>query len=148
MLALKLMPAIAAAALMAAGLPACADNTDAPAAQSRPAASTPSQASNPGSTPAATADGCYVHLFDSDNFKESDDHYRLTQPGRYADLDNLPGATKNWTDEADSIKVGPAATVTIWSATGFGGSSMQLDPGSQHPDLDSEPYSLEMTCSN
>ncbi len=92
------------------------------------------------------AEGCSVHLFDDDHFDESDDNFVLTEAGKYEDLSNLPGANKDWTDEADSIRVGADATVTIWADPNFQGQSVTLDPGSEHPSLDSEPSSLEMTC--
>lgn len=95
---------------------------------------------------AASDDECYIHLFDGDDFDEDDDNFRLTEPGTYANLDDLPGADQDWTDEADSARVGESATVTIYSEIDFGGESTTLDPGSEHPDLDPEPSSLEMTC--
>lgn len=91
-------------------------------------------------------DGCWVHLFEEDDFDETDDNYRLTEPGRYADLNNLAGAADDWTDEAESIRVGPEATVTFWSETEFRGQPTELGPGSERADLDEEPESLELTC--
>lgn len=94
----------------------------------------------------ADGDGCWVHLFEDDDFQEDDDHFRLAEPGRYSDLGNLPGATDDWTDEAESIRVGPDATVTIWSDTDFEGEWIELGPGSEQADLDDEPESLELLC--
>lgn len=99
-----------------------------------------------GSNASKTGGDCYVELFDADNFDASDDHVKLTEPGRYSTLKNLPGADQDWTDEADSIKVGPGATVTIWAEPDFKGSSQRLEPGSEHPHVDDEPSSLELTC--
>lgn len=89
---------------------------------------------------------CWVELFDGDNFDENDDHFTLTVPGDYPDLSDLPGAEKDWTDEADSIKVGPAATVTVWSQSGLAGDQQSLDSGSEHADTD-DIYSLTLSCS-
>lgn len=94
---------------------------------------------------AANGSACSVHLFDSDDFDESDTNFLLTEPGKYETLKDLPGATQDWTDEADSIKVGSAAHVTIWSEPDFGGTSQQLEPGSEHSDID-EPSSLQLSC--
>lgn len=111
----------------------------------------PDQSSGPQTSTTTTidggADGCWVHLYDGDDFDELDDNFRLVVPGSYADLADLPGADKDWTDEADSLRVGSEATVMIWSSTGFEGDSLTLAPGSEHPDLAFEPSSLEMTCS-
>lgn len=108
--------------------------------------SSPPDAEDPGDNATSSGEECSVHLFDGDNFDESDDNFVLSAAGKYANLSNLPGATKDWTDEADSIRVGAEATVTIWPDTDFQGQSIRLEPGSEHPDLDSEPSSLEMTC--
>ncbi len=94
---------------------------------------------------AESGSACSVHLFDSDDFDESDTNFLLTEPGKYETLKDLPGATQDWTDEADSIKVGSAAHVTIWSEPDFGGTSQQLEPGSAHSDID-EPSSLQLSC--
>lgn len=104
------------------------------------------QNGNGGSSQQPPADGCYVHLFDGDDFDALDDDYVLTEPGRYADLNDLPGTRKDWTGEADSLRVGSAATVTGWSRTNFAGNSTVYAAGSEHPDVDDEPESLELTC--
>ena len=95
---------------------------------------------------AESDDECFIHLFDGDNFDESDDNFQLTEPGDYENLADLPGADKDWTDEADSLKVGQSATVTIYSEEGFEGQSQDLDPGTELADVDDEPQSLKMTC--
>lgn len=96
--------------------------------------------------PAGGGEGCWVHLFEEENFDESDEHFRLTQPGRYADLDALPGTDEDWDDEAESIRVGPAATVTLFADSDFQGETLELGPGSERADLGEEPESLELRC--
>lgn len=91
-------------------------------------------------------DGCFVHLYDADNLDASDDNFRLTTPGRYGDLSSLPGAEKDWDDEADSMRVGDSARVTLWSEPEFGGGSQEYGPG-DYPELEPEPRSLELSCS-
>lgn len=100
-----------------------------------------------GKAPAAKAGkGCYFHLFDGDDFDKTDDNFKLTKPGDYKSLKDLPGADEDWNDEADSAKVGPNATVKIWKDKNYKGESKTLKPGSKHPDLDPEPSSLKMSC--
>lgn len=100
----------------------------------------------PGTDGNGDGDGdCFVHLYDSDDFDASDDNYKLTEEGRYATMDDLPGADKDWADDADSIEVGDGATVTIWEQENFEGASQELDAGSQHPDIE-EPSSIELSC--
>ncbi|MCZ7631746.1 MAG: hypothetical protein M5U19_22990 [Microthrixaceae bacterium] len=69
--------------------------------------------------PLSATSGCWVHLYDEDRFDERDPHFQLSEPGRYPDMAALPGAAEDWTDQADSIRVGPDATVTIWPQTDF-----------------------------
>lgn len=89
------------------------------------------------------SEGCYIHLYDGDNFK--DDNLKVEGPAEYADLDDLPGADgKNWTDEADSFKIGKDATVTVWYEKDFEGGSKEYTAG-EYPSAD-EPYSLKITC--
>lgn len=109
---------------------------------------TASTVAQPGSTNAAALpdNGCYVQLFDSEDFYEGDSIYLITEPGKYPNLKGLPGTERDWTEQADSLKVGPKATVTIWTKVDFGGTSSRLEPGSQHPDLEDEPSSLELEC--
>ncbi|MPV48821.1 MULTISPECIES: hypothetical protein [unclassified Pseudactinotalea] len=111
-----------------------------------PAQTTGSDDETFGSTSSGSDDECYVHLFDANDFDETDDNFKLTEPGRYKDLADLPGADQDWTDEADSAKVGTSATVTIWSEPNFEGKESTLDPSSEHAALDPEPSSLELTC--
>lgn len=93
-----------------------------------------------------TGGGCWIELFDSDNFDTDDDHFELTKSGRYADLKKLPGADKDRTDEADSVRVGSSANVTVWEDENFKGQSTKLNPGSEHPSIDPEPSSIELCC--
>lgn len=87
--------------------------------------------------------GCFIELFDGDNFK--DDSIKVEGPAEYADLDNLPNSNdKNWTDEADSFKVGPNTRVTVWTQRNFEGESTQYEEG-EYPSVD-EPYSLKIEC--
>lgn len=129
--------AIAAVSLMFA-VSACSDASDDSSSSSTPSDS-------PSSSDGGDS-GCYVQFFDSDDLDESDDNFKLTQPGDYEDLKSLPGADMDWTDEADSLEVGPGATVTVWSDTGFDGPSKKLEPGNKYPDVDPEPSSLKMSC--
>src|SRR5699024_9109406 len=86
--------------------------------------------------------GCYIHLYDGDNFK--DDDLKVEGPAEYTDLDDLPGDDgKNWTDEAGSFKVGKTATVTVCYETDFEGESKVYEAGA-YPSED-EPYSMKIT---
>lgn len=86
---------------------------------------------------------CYVQLFDGNNFK--DDSIMVEGPGEYADLSDLPNADgTDWTDEADSFKVGDSTTLTVWTETNFQGDSTVYEAG-EYPSVD-EPYSMKIVC--
>lgn len=88
---------------------------------------------------------CSVHLWDGKNFTDSD--IVINGAGRYSNLRNLPGANgKDWGDEADSLKVGSAATLKAYKEENFQGSSVTYNPGTQHPKVNEEPSSLEISC--
>lgn len=92
-----------------------------------------------------TDNPCSVHLWDGKNFTDSD--IVINGAGRYSNLRNLPGANnKDWSDEADSLKVGSAATVKAYKEENFKGSSVTYNPGTQHPKVSEEPSSLEIVC--
>lgn len=95
-------------------------------------------------TPAADKP-CYVQLFDDDNF--TDDNDIIYGPGKFTNLRNLPGASEtDWGGEADSLKVGPAATVKVYASKNFKGKSRTFNPGTEVPNLDDEFESMEITC--
>lgn len=88
---------------------------------------------------------CYVQLFDGDHF--TDDYIIIDQPGEYNDLSDLPNSDgKDWSDEADSFKVGESTTVTVWTQTDFQGDSTVYDAGG-YPSVE-EPLSLKIVCLN
>lgn len=88
---------------------------------------------------------CSVHLWDGKNFTDSD--IVINGAGRYSNLRTLPGANnKDWGDEADSLKVGSAATVKTYKEKNFKGSSVTYNPSTQHPKVSEEPSSLEIVC--
>lgn len=104
---------------------------------------------------AATADcgTCWVHVFDDKNFKATDDNHKICGPGAWPHLRNLTGAAKlNWSDEIESLKVGPGATVVVWTGEQFTGTSHTFNPGTEKitlkdlPGLSDNISSLEIKC--
>jgi hypothetical protein len=94
--------------------------------------------------PSSDTPACSVHLFDGSHFKDSD--IVIKGPSKLKNLKDLPGSDgKNWDDEADSLKVGSAATVDAWKEKNFKGKHKTYKPGTKHPSV-SEPSSLKITC--
>ncbi len=86
---------------------------------------------------------CSVQLFDGDNFK--DDNTIVQGPGEFPDLSKLPGATKNWDDEADSFKVAEGTVLTVWTIKNFEGDSVIYSGPMDVPSAD-EPRSMKIRC--
>lgn len=87
--------------------------------------------------------GCYVHLFDGDNFK--DDNIVVEGPGEFASMVSLPGSRKNWDDEADSFKSGQNTTVIFWFRPNFEGDSVIFEGGAEKAKIE-EPRSMKIIC--
>ena len=103
----------------------------------------------------ATADcgNCWVHFYDDKNFKATDDNHKICGPGAWPNLRNLAGAVKlNWSDEIESLRVGPGATVTVWTGEQFTGTKHTFPPGTEKITLKDMPgfsdniSSLEIKC--
>lgn len=101
-----------------------------------------SDANSPSRTTLDLGD-CSVQLFDGDNFK--DDNIIVQGPGEFADLSKLPGATKNWDDEADSFKVAEGTVLTVWTKKNFEGDSVIYNGPMDVPSAD-EPRSMKISC--
>ena len=108
-----------------------------------PAPGTPTP-NEPG-TDQGTNNGCYIHLFDGDDFDSTDTNNVINGSGRFATLTNLPGATTDWNGEMDSFKVGSAATVQVWDDENFTGDTQTYGPNTEQPDAD-EFSSVEIGC--
>jgi hypothetical protein len=102
-----------------------------------------------------TADcgNCWVHIYDDKNFKATDDNHKICGPGAWPNLRNLAGAIKlNWSDEIESLRVGPGATVIVWTGEQFTGTSHTFNPGTEKITLKDMPgfsdniSSLEIKC--
>ena len=94
---------------------------------------------------------CWVQIWEDENFE--DDNDVIFGPGRWNNMRNLPGANKgDWGDEIDSLKVGPAATVTVWEDENFGDNSQTYGPGTEktnlrgNPDMGDTIDSMEIKC--
>ena len=135
-----------------------AEQTEAPAEDAEPTEDTESapeadapegnevETPEPGAETEGPDDGCFIHLFDGEDLDDQDDNFQLIDPGEYKNLADLPGADRDWTDEADSLRVGSGATVTIYSDENFEGTSEELQPDTELADVEHEPKSLEMVC--
>lgn len=96
------------------------------------------------------ANGCWVHMFDGTNYKGNDE---LTIAGPI-DMQTLKTPSGvNWSRRADSLIVGPKATVQVYENEFFRDKNLTFKPGQQVPSLRKELGflhsidSLKVTCS-
>jgi hypothetical protein len=101
--------------------------------------------SKPAMTASATQDGCWVEVFEDDDFSTGDAHARIEGPGRWDNMRGLPGGGgKDWGDCIGSIRVGPHARVIVWEDEGFGDTRLEFGPGSEQRDLNEVNFDDEI----
>jgi hypothetical protein len=98
---------------------------------------------------APNPNGCYVTVFDAPQFVGVRDVWN--GPGRWPTLDGLQRTRRQgWRDQIRSLHVGPAATVTLFTESGFRGNSVRMNANTSQPELDAKfsgrIESLELTC--
>lgn len=93
---------------------------------------------------AGSVPDCGIQLFDGENYK--DDYVTLDGSGSYSNLTDLPNTGENWDNEADALKTGTSATLTIWTQKNFQGDSVVFQPGNEEPSLNVGMRSLKITC--
>lgn len=102
---------------------------------SAPTATT-ANANQPAPVGTANCGDCWVHVFDDKDFDATDDNHMICGPGKWPNLRSLSGAVKiNWGDEIESLRVGPRATVIVWSNENYTGISQTFNPGTAIPSL-------------
>ena len=68
----------------------------------------PAYGANP-TAPGGGESGCWLEIFDDDDFDENDAHTRLQGPLELPNLKDLNG--RNWANDISSLVVGPNAVV-------------------------------------
>ncbi len=96
---------------------------------------------------APNPNGCYVFLYDRSDWQGAG--VVLNGPARWPKLEGLY-ANQNWRNRIQSVDVGPAATVTVYTDAAFNGLSRRFAPNSKQPRLESDVSarieSLELAC--
>jgi hypothetical protein len=92
---------------------------------------------------------CWVEIFEDNDFDPDDPHVKLTGPSQYATLSNLGG--RDWSDDIESLIVGPSATVKAYKDKDFKGTEIAFTPNQRVPDLakvkmGNEIDSMTVTC--
>jgi hypothetical protein len=99
--------------------------------------------------PAPNPNGCFVMVFDQPGFRGIGDVWN--GPGRWSTLEGQRRTNpRGWRNQIRSIRVGTAATVSVFTDPDFGGDSRQLSANTDHAQLDAvfsaQIESLRLEC--
>jgi hypothetical protein len=98
--------------------------------------------------PAPNPNGCYAFVYDRPEFRG--DRVVLNGPERWRSLERLRVDRVDWRDRIRSLDVGPAATLTVYTAPNLTGMSRRFAPGSKLSRLEGELNdgieSLDLSC--
>jgi hypothetical protein len=98
---------------------------------------------------APNPNGCYVMLFERPEFTGASD--LLNGPGKWPNLEGLHETNHGrWRDRLRSLRIGPNATVTVFTQPQFRGHSQEYRAGADHPnlrpDISAHVQSLTIAC--
>jgi hypothetical protein len=99
--------------------------------------------------PAPNPTGCYVDVYDTEDGRGVRDVFN--GPTRWSALDYLPHTRdRDWSGRIRSVRVGPAATLVVYSERNFHGGSLRMQADSTHfrveQALGGRVQSLEIAC--
>jgi hypothetical protein len=81
-------------------------------------------------------EGCWVDVFENDDFDGEHAHDRIDGPGEWPTMRNLPGAKKeDWGNAIDSVLVGPHARVHMWTEEAYSGTHHEFGPNTKVPKM-------------
>jgi hypothetical protein len=84
---------------------------------------------------APNPDGCHVFVYEQAEFSGA--RYVLNGPRRFRTLNSTLGAGEpDWNNRIRSLRVGEAATLTLFTETSFSGRSMRFRSSTVHPQLE------------
>lgn len=92
---------------------------------------------------------CWAEVYEDTDFDVNDPHVKIQGPTQIATLKDYSG--RNWSNEIESIVVGPNAHIKAYSDKDFKGTELELTPNKRANDLSKlnmsdEIESLKVTC--
>ncbi|MGH7230166.1 MAG: hypothetical protein ACREJU_02255 [Nitrospiraceae bacterium] len=69
---------------------------------------------------------CWIQIFEDNDFDQNDPHVKIQGPAQMATLKEFSG--RNWSDEIQSVIVGPNAVVKAYPDRDFKGTELVLAP--------------------
>ena len=93
--------------------------------------------------------GCWIEVYEDDDFDQDDPHVVIPGPGEYATLKNLAG--KDWSNDIESVIVGSSARVKAYKDKDYSGTEIAFTVNQRVPDLSkvdmgNEIESMTITC--
>jgi hypothetical protein len=92
---------------------------------------------------------CYAEIFEDSDFDKDDPNVRIQGPAQITNLKDYSG--RNWSNEIESIIVGPNATMKVYSDKDFKGIEVVLPANKRVAELSEvnmsdEIESIKLTC--
>ena len=92
---------------------------------------------------------CWIEVFDDTKYDDNNPHLLLQGPKEYATLKDLQG--KDWSNDIESVIVGPGATVRAYKERDFKGPEFVFASGQHIPklsklDMSNEIESMKIAC--
>ena len=93
--------------------------------------------------------GCWVEIYEDDNFDKDDPHLQIQGPAEFASLKDLQG--RNWNNDIESVIVGPNATVKAYKDKDFKGTEIAFTSNQRVPnlgklDMSNDIESMKVSC--
>ncbi|MBA2252786.1 MAG: hypothetical protein H0W13_08800 [Nitrospirales bacterium] len=93
--------------------------------------------------------GCWVEIYEDDNYDKDDPHLQIQGPAEFASLKDLKG--RNWNNDIESMIVGPNATVKAYKDKDYKGTEIAFTSNQRVPnlsklDMSNEIESMKVSC--
>ena len=93
--------------------------------------------------------GCWVEIYEDDNYDKDDPHLQIQGPAEFASLKDLKG--RNWNNDIESVIVGPNATVKAYKDKDFKGTEIAFTSNQRVPnlgklDMSNDIESMKVSC--
>ena len=93
--------------------------------------------------------GCWVEIYEDDNYDKDDPHLQIQGPAEFASLKDLKG--RNWNNDIESVIVGPNATVKAYKDKDFKGTEIAFTSNQRVPnlgklDMSDDIESMKISC--
>jgi hypothetical protein len=93
--------------------------------------------------------GCWVEIYEDDNYDKDDPHLQIQGPAEFASLKDLKG--RNWNNDIESVIVGPNTTVKAYKDKDFKGTEIAFTSNQRVPnlgklDMSNDIESMKVSC--